>query len=70
MYLRNISNRNYTDAKLFDPSAYGGNLPESIDWRNNGAVSSVKNQVQDHNLYITSYIFLFCTHFSAEAYLW
>ena len=45
MYLRNISNRNYTSVKVFEPSAYGGDIPESIDWRNKGAVSSVKNQV-------------------------
>ena len=45
LYLRRISNENYTSAKLFDASVYGGDLPESIDWRSKGAVSSIKNQV-------------------------
>ena len=31
--------------KVFDASQYSGNLPESVDWRTNNAVTSIKNQV-------------------------
>ena len=31
--------------RVFDASQYSGNLPESVDWRTNNAVTSIKNQV-------------------------
>ena len=31
--------------KVFDASQYSGNLPESVDWRTNNAVTSIKDQV-------------------------
>ena len=34
---------NYT--KLFDASRYSSDLPESVDWRTNNAVTNIKDQV-------------------------
>ena len=34
---------NYT--KLYDPSQHSSNLPETVDWRTNNAVTPVKDQV-------------------------
>ena len=31
--------------KVFNSSHYAGNLPESVDWRTNNAVTGVKDQV-------------------------
>ena len=41
---RGIDHGNYT--KVYDPSHYSSNLPESIDWRTINAVTSVKDQVK------------------------
>ena len=32
--------------KVFDASQYSGNLPQSVDWRTNNAVTSIKDQVK------------------------
>ena len=31
--------------KMHDASQYSGNFPESVDWRTNNAVTSIKDQV-------------------------
>ena len=49
-HVRSIHNENYTSSKMFDPKSFSSDLPESIDWRNKGAVSSVKNQAMQYNI--------------------
>ena len=43
MTYRSIDYGNYT--KVYQPSHYSGNLPESVDWRTNNAVTGIKDQV-------------------------
>ena len=38
--------------KMHDASQYSGNFPESVDWRTNNAVTSIKDQVIHAILYI------------------
>ena len=41
---RGIDHGNYT--KVYDPSLYSDNLPDTVDWRTNNAVTGVKDQVR------------------------
>ena len=42
---RDIDHGNYT--KVYNPtSGYSDNLPDSVDWRTNNAVTGVKDQVR------------------------
>ena len=43
MTYKNTDHGNYT--KVFDPSHYSSDLPESVDWRTLNAVTGVKDQV-------------------------
>ena len=43
MTYRSIDHGNYT--KVYQPSHYSGNLPDTVDWRTNNAVTGIKNQV-------------------------
>ena len=49
MTYKDIDHGNYT--KVFNPAHYSSNLPESVDWRTNNAVTSVKDQVCMAKLY-------------------
>lgn len=55
MTYKQTDNGNYT--KVFDSSNYGGNLPETVDWRTSNAVTDIKNQVKYiHTISIHSYV--------------
>ena len=43
MTYKNPGQGNYT--KVFNPAHYSGDLPESVDWRTNNAVTDIKDQV-------------------------
>ena len=44
-YRRNTRPGNYT--KLYNPATFSLDLPESVDWRTNNAVTDIKDQVQN-----------------------
>ena len=45
-YRRNTGQGNYT--KLYNPADFSLDLPESVDWRTNNAVTNIKDQVRTH----------------------
>ena len=54
-------------AKVFNASHYSGDLPESVDWRTNNAVTSIKDQVCDKLQYFQSK----CDSiFTSAGYVW
>ncbi|CAI8032372.1 Silicatein [Geodia barretti] len=45
-YRRNTGQGNYT--KLHNPADFSLDLPESVDWRTNNAITNIKDQVRTH----------------------
>ena len=49
MYLTYKADKPHNNTKIFDPTPYGNNLPQAVDWRTMNAVTPVKQQVGIHS---------------------